>query len=161
MDGNFYNEDLCARRRWPWTSMTTEYLQYSTCAIERVIKGAGLEGYSSRAVAATRSWRHAPSRSFRGRLLLLASGRWLDGQLVVPLVSPDDGRAGSGRFGVIHLSSVPSRNRRQRPSRCPPGTTGKDGAWLIHDPLPVGPRLEGDQSFHYHYRLCNKRGSGC
>ena len=63
MDGNFYNEDLCAE------DMALDLnddgnLQYSTCAIERVIKGAGLEGYSSSgggySLLATRAFAQLP-----------------------------------------------------------------------------------------------------
>ena len=44
MDGNYFNADLCSPDKVLDLNADGN-LQYSTCAIERVIKGAGLEGY--------------------------------------------------------------------------------------------------------------------
>ncbi len=45
MDGTFFNESLCDDDD-PLDVKEEAVLQYSTCAIERAIKGAGLEGFS-------------------------------------------------------------------------------------------------------------------
>jgi len=63
MDGNYFNEDLCEGDKVLELN-SDSMLQYSTCAIERAIKGAGLEGYSSSgggySLLATRAFAQLP-----------------------------------------------------------------------------------------------------
>ena len=63
VDGTYFNDDLCS----PDKALDLNddgNLQYSTCAIERAIKGADLEGYSSEGVGysllATRAFAQLP-----------------------------------------------------------------------------------------------------
>ena len=63
MDGTFFNAALCTSDD-PLDVKEDAVLQYSTCAIERAIKGAGLEGYgeggSGYSLLATRAFAQLP-----------------------------------------------------------------------------------------------------
>ena len=63
MDGNYFNADLCSPDKVLDLNADAD-LQYSTCAIERAITGAGLEGYSSSgggfSLLATRAFAQLP-----------------------------------------------------------------------------------------------------